>query len=64
MLPGRRYEETVQNAAHAFGVSPSSVSRHFIEATTKQLKRFLERNLSAFNPFAIMMDTVHCGGEQ
>lgn len=61
-LSGRRYEETVQDAAHAFGVSPSSVSRHFIEATGKQLKQFLERDLSVFNPFAIMMDTVHRGG--
>ncbi len=61
-LSGRRYEETVQGAAHAFGVSPSSVSRHFVEATVKQLKQFLERDLSVFNPFAIMMDTVHRGG--
>jgi transposase-like protein len=61
-LSARRYRETVQDAANAFGVSPSSVSRHFIEATGKQLKQFLERDLSAFNPFAIMMDTVYRGG--
>ncbi len=61
-LSARRYEETVQDAAHAFGVSPSSVSRHFVEATGKQLKVFLERSLSEFDPFAIMMDTVHRGG--
>ena len=61
-LSGRRYEETVQNAAEAFGVSPSSISRHFVEATGKQLKQFLERDLSVFNPFTIMLDTVHRGG--
>jgi putative transposase len=61
-LSGRRYHETVQDAASAFGVSASSVSRHFIEATAKQLKAFLERDLSAFEPFAILIDTVHRGG--
>jgi transposase-like protein len=61
-LSARRYQETVQSAAEAFGVSPSSTSRHFIEATSKQLKQFLERDLSGFEPFAIMMDTVHRGG--
>lgn len=61
-LSARRYHETVQDAANAFGVSASSVSRHFIEATSKQLKEFLERDLSKFDPFTIMMDTVHRGG--
>jgi transposase-like protein len=61
-LSARRYNETVHEAACAFGVSPSSVSRHFVEATSKQLKQFLERDLSEFEPFAIMMDTVHRGG--
>lgn len=61
-LSGRRYRETVQDTAHAFGVSPSSVSRHFVEATSKQLKQFLERSLSEFELFAMMLDTVHRGG--
>ncbi len=61
-LSARRYEETVLDAANAFGVSPSSASRHFIEATAKQLKSFLERDFSNFDPFAILLDTVHRGG--
>lgn len=61
-LSARRYEETVTDAAKAFGVSPSSVSRHFIEATAKQLKGFLVRDLSNFEVFAMMLDTVHRGG--
>lgn len=60
-LSARRYQETVLDAANAFGVSPSSASRHFIKATTKQLKEFLERDLSQFDPFAILLDTVHRG---
>jgi transposase-like protein len=61
-LSGRRYKETVTDAANAFGVSPSSVSRHFIEASAKQLKAFLKRDLSNFDLFAMMLDTVHRGG--
>jgi transposase-like protein len=61
-LSARRYSETVQDASQAFGVSPSSISRHFVEATSKQLKQFLERSLVEFDPFAIMLDTVHRGG--
>jgi transposase-like protein len=61
-LSARRYSETVHETAEAFGVSPSSVSRHFVEATSKQLKQFIERSLSEFIPFAIMLDTVHRGG--
>lgn len=61
-LSGRQYKATVARAAEAFGVSQSSVSRHFVRASAKKLKEFLERDLSAFNPFAILMDTVHRGG--
>ena len=61
-LSARRYGETVQDMAHAFGVSASSVSRHFVDVTAKQLKEFLERDLSKFDVFAILLDTVHRGG--
>lgn len=59
----QKYAETVIEAAQAFGVSASSVSRHIIEATEKQLKEFKERSLEAFKPFAIFLDTIHRGGE-
>ncbi len=42
-MSARKYEETVTEAGKAFGVSPSSVSRHLVEATAKQLKQFQER---------------------
>jgi len=61
-LSGRRYEDVVVKAAEAFGVSPSSVSRHFVEASAKKLKEFSERSLKDFKPFAILLDTVHRGG--
>lgn len=61
-LSSRRYKDVVVKAAEAFGVSPSSVSRHFVEASAKKLKEFAERSLADFKPFAIMLDTVHRGG--
>lgn len=61
-LSARRYHETVSQAAQAFGVSPGSVSNHFVEASAKKLKEFLERDLSNFNTFSILLDTVYRGG--
>lgn len=59
----QKYSETVVDAARAFGVSASSVSRHIIAATAKQLQEFKERSLSDFVPFAMFLDTIHRGGE-
>ena len=53
-MSARKYEETVTNAGKAFGVTPSSVSRHLVEATAKQLKQFQERSLEAFPLFAML----------
>ena len=61
-LAGRRYKETIGDAAAAFGVAPSTVSRHIVEATAKRLQEFKERDLSAIVPFAVMLDTIHRGG--
>jgi putative transposase len=62
-VSGRKYEETVVEAAEAFGVSPSSVSRRIVEITGQKLKQFTDRDLSEFKPFAVFMDTVHRGDE-
>ena len=61
-ISARQYKSTVTKAAEAFGVSPSSVSKHFVKASAKKLKEFVERDLSDFTPFAILIDTVHRGG--
>jgi transposase-like protein len=60
-ISGRRYNETVIGTASAFGVSASSVSRRFIEATAQKLKEFKERDLSSISPFAVFIDNVHRG---
>lgn len=62
-MSARKYEETVTEAGKAFGVTPSSVSRHLVEATAKQLKQFQERSLADFQVFAMFLDTVHRGGQ-
>ncbi len=59
----RRYNETVLEAAQAFGVSASAVSAHIIEATAKKLQGVKGRSLSSFDPCAVFLDTVHRGGE-
>ena len=61
-LSGRKYRQTLVNAAQAFGVSPSAVSEHLIELTTEKLKEFKERSLHNFVPLATFIDTVHRGG--
>lgn len=61
-LSGRRYQETVNDAAQAFGISKSSVSRHIVEATAQKLEEFKERKLDDFDVFAIFLDTIHRGG--
>jgi transposase-like protein len=59
----RNYEDTVLEVGKSFGVSPSAVSQHIIEATTKQLTEFKERSLAGFEAFSIFLDTVHRGGQ-
>ncbi|MGC9027253.1 MAG: IS256 family transposase, partial [bacterium] len=58
----QKYNETVIEAAKAFGVSAGSISRHIVMATSNKLKEFKERGLADIVPFAIYLDTVHRGG--
>ncbi len=60
-LAARRYEETIGKLAGAFGTSPTSISRRLVEASTKRLAEFHERDLSDVLPFGIFLDTVHRG---
>ncbi len=60
-LSGRRYQETVLKTAETFGVSPSSVSRHVVEASGRKIQELLERDVSKITIFAVFLDTVHRG---
>lgn len=59
----QKYHETVIGTAHAFGVSPGSLSRHIVAITTQKLREFKERDLSSLVPFAVFIDTIHRAGE-
>lgn len=61
-LSGRKYQETVLETAESFGISPSSVSRHLVQATARKIKEFMERDLSSIDLFVLFLDTVHRGG--
>jgi len=61
-LSSRKYSETVVEAADAFGVSSSTISRHIVAVTTKKLQEFKEQDLSEFQAFAIFIDTVNRAG--
>ena len=59
----RNYEETVHEFAGGYGVEKSSVSRHFQEASAKELAALVERPLSDLHINVIMIDGVHFAGE-
>jgi len=62
-LSARKYRETLLETSHRFGVSPSTVSRHVVEMTTQKLQEFKESDLSEIGLFAVLIDTIHRGGE-
>jgi transposase-like protein len=59
----RNYGEMLDHLLGNFGISKSSVSRHLVAATTRELQELKERTLEDFDPFAIFIDGYHLGGE-
>lgn len=58
----RDYQGTLHYLLEAFGISKSSISRHLVEASAKELKELNERSLEDFELFAIFLDGYHlCG---
>lgn len=55
-LSQRKYEAAAIEVPETFGIKRSSVSRRFIRATAKKLKRLLERDLSGTDIIAIFID--------
>ena len=62
-ISAQKYADTVLDAAHAVGVSPTAISHKLVELTAAKLKTFQERSLTDFQPFALFLDTIHRGGE-
>ena len=58
----RNYEDVIPEMAETCGVSKSSVSREFIEASAEQLKALAERRFDELDLLVIYIDGVQFGG--
>jgi putative transposase len=58
------YESTVKTTTESFGLSQSTVSRAFIEESTKALEEFEKRDLGYYDFLAIMIDGKYLSSEQ
>jgi transposase-like protein len=52
----RRYPACVEHIPEAFGMSSSTVSRRFIEASSEKLREFFERRLDCYDIVSIFID--------
>jgi putative transposase len=55
-LSCRNYESCSETIPAAFGLSSSTVSRRFIQASSRKLKELMERDLSAYDLVALFID--------
>ena len=62
-ISSRNYEETVEGMMKGYGIKKSSVSRHFVQATAKQMREFLERDLSDLQLVALFIDGIQFKGQ-
>jgi putative transposase len=59
MLAGlscRQYQTCAEALPETFGISPSTLSRRFVQTSAKQLEKLLERDLSEHDFVALFMD--------
>jgi putative transposase len=57
-ISSRNYEETVESSVKGYGIKKSSVSRHFVKATAKQMREFMEKDLAGLDLVAIFIDGI------
>ncbi|MBU1627785.1 transposase [bacterium] len=55
-LSSRRYFECSELIPETFGMSPSTISRRFLEASEEKLREFCERRLDSFDILCILLD--------
>ena len=60
-LSSRKYERAALTVPETFGIRRNSVSRRFIRATARQLKKLMERDLSQEDIVAIFIDGKSLG---
>jgi putative transposase len=55
-LSCHNYEACSEAVPEAFGLSPSTISRRFIEVSSRKLKELMERDLSEYDLIALFID--------
>jgi transposase-like protein len=63
-LSTRDYASVIDHMGEGFGLSKSQVSRQFVEKTSEELDRFMNRDLSGQTFVAIFIDGKSLGGDQ
>ena len=63
-LSCRRYRECSEMVPEVFGLSPSTVSRRFIRASARKLKKLMERKLDSYELVATVLDGKTFGEDE
>ncbi len=61
-ISSRNYAELVEGFVKGYGIKKSSVSRHFVKATSEQMREFMERDLAGLDLVAIFIDGIEFKG--
>lgn len=61
-LSTRNYEHSIEGLCEGYGIKKSSVSRHFIAASRRELDQLLNRKLTDLDIGVVFLDGVHRGG--
>jgi transposase-like protein len=62
-LSTRNYHRAVCSVLEGYGIRKSSVSRHFVRATTQQLQQLCERRLEKLNLVTLLIDGIEFAGQ-
>jgi transposase-like protein len=62
-LSTRKYRRAVESVLEGYGIRKSTVSRHFVRATAKQLRELCERRLEKLNLVALLIDGLEFAGQ-
>jgi len=62
-LSTRKYRRAVQGVLDGYGIEKSSVSRHFVRATAKQLQALCEKKLGELDLVALLIDGIEFAGQ-
>lgn len=61
-ISSRNYEEATEQFIKGYGIKKSSISRHFVKATSEQMCQFMEKDLSDLELCAIFIDGIEFKG--